>query len=69
MIPTYKSDGLVRHTVDLQKLNEAKIRETHHTPTPTKAWVWDDTMTALFKVSKEDIVKQVCADVKSLEAG
>ena len=35
----------------------------------TKAWLWDDTMTALFNESKEEIVRQVCEGVKSFEAG
>ena len=29
-----KSDGKPRRTVDYQKLNEATLRETHHTPSP-----------------------------------
>ena len=34
MVVTGKSDGSPRRTVDLQKVNEATMRETHHTPTP-----------------------------------
>ena len=34
MVVTGKSDGSPRRTVDLQKVNEATLRETHHTPTP-----------------------------------
>ena len=34
MVPQGKKNGGVRRTVDLQKLKEATLRETHHTPTP-----------------------------------
>ena len=34
MIVVPKNDGSPRRTVDLQKLNDATLRETHHTPTP-----------------------------------
>lgn len=34
MVVTGKSDGSPRRTVDLQKVNDATLRETHHTPTP-----------------------------------
>jgi len=34
MVVVAKKDGTPRITVDLQKLNEASLRETHHTPTP-----------------------------------
>ena len=34
MVVTGKNDGSPRRTVDLQKVNEATMRETHHTPTP-----------------------------------
>ena len=36
MVVVPKPDGTPRRTVDLQKLNEATLRETHHTPTPFK---------------------------------
>jgi hypothetical protein len=34
MVVAPKSDGSPRRTVDLQRLNRATLRETHHTPTP-----------------------------------
>ena len=34
MIITAKKDGSPRRTVDLQKLNDATLREVHHTPSP-----------------------------------
>ena len=34
MVVTPKSNGSPRRTVDLQRLNKATLRETHHTPTP-----------------------------------
>ena len=34
MVVTPKKDGTPRRTVDLQKLNQATLRETHHTPSP-----------------------------------
>ena len=34
MVVTPKKDGTPRRTVDLQKLNKATLRETHHTPSP-----------------------------------
>ena len=34
MVVVPKKDGTPRRTVDLQKLNDATLRETHHTPTP-----------------------------------
>ena len=34
MVVTSKKDGSPRRTVDLQKLNKATLRETHHTPSP-----------------------------------
>ena len=34
MVVTGKSDGSPRRTVNLQNVNEATMRETHHTPTP-----------------------------------
>ena len=34
MVVTAKKDGSPRRTVDLQQLNKATLRETHHTPSP-----------------------------------
>ena len=34
MVVTAKKDGSPRRTVDLQRLNNATMRETHHTPSP-----------------------------------
>ena len=34
MVVVPKKDGTPRRTVDLQNLNKATLRETHHTPTP-----------------------------------
>ena len=34
MVVTAKKNGDPRRTVDLQQLNKATLRETHHTPTP-----------------------------------
>jgi len=34
MVITPKKDGSPRRTVELQKLNQATLRETHHTATP-----------------------------------
>ena len=34
MVVAPKKDGSPRRTVDLQKLNKATLRETHHTPSP-----------------------------------
>ena len=34
MVVTPKKNGNPRRTVDLQKLNNATFRETHHTPSP-----------------------------------
>ena len=34
MVVTAKKDGTPRRTVDLQKVNAASMRETHHTPSP-----------------------------------
>ena len=34
MVVAHKSDGSPRRTVDLQRLNKASLRETHHTPSP-----------------------------------
>jgi len=34
MVVTAKKDGTPRRTVDLQKVNEATLREVHHTPSP-----------------------------------
>lgn len=34
MVVTPKKDGTPRSTVDLQRLNDATLRETHHTPSP-----------------------------------
>ena len=34
MVVAPKKDGSPRRTVDLQKLNDATMRETHHTPSP-----------------------------------
>ena len=34
MIPVAKSDGSPRRTIDLQALNAASVRQTHHTPSP-----------------------------------
>ena len=34
MIPVAKSDGSPRRTIDLQPLNAASVRQTHHTPSP-----------------------------------
>ena len=34
MVVTSKKDGSSSRTVDLQKLNAAMVRETHHTPSP-----------------------------------
>ena len=34
MVVALKGDGSPRRTVDLQQLNRATLRETHHTPTP-----------------------------------
>lgn len=34
MVVAAKKDGSLRRTVDLQELNKATLRETHHTPSP-----------------------------------
>ena len=34
MVVVPKKDGTPRRTIDLQNLNKATLRETHHTPTP-----------------------------------
>ena len=34
MIPVAKDDGSPRRTIDLQALNSASVRQTHHTPSP-----------------------------------
>ena len=34
MVVAAKKDGSPRRTVDLQRVNEATLRETHHTPSP-----------------------------------
>lgn len=34
MVVASKTDGSPRRTVDLQRLNKATLRETHHTPSP-----------------------------------
>ena len=34
MVPTAKKNGDPRRTVDLQNVNKATLRETHHTPSP-----------------------------------